>query len=109
MYVCVVVDGYKGGKCVYDGENNVCVFSIYLGLLAAVIAFTLPTVGWISVSDVYVFISRFLGCSLSLTFLVSFSFSAHNWHDDLSGDHKFTVSARAALTLQFASSFLWVS
>ena len=107
MYVCVVVDGYRGGKCVYDGENSACVFSIYLGLLATVIGFTLLIVGWFSVSDAYLPISRFSGCSLSLAFLVCFSFSAHNWHDDGSGDH-FTVSARAALAFQFFSFFLWV-
>jgi hypothetical protein len=41
VYVCVVVDGYTEGECVYDGENAACVFSVYMGLLATVIAFAL--------------------------------------------------------------------
>jgi hypothetical protein len=50
--------------------------------------------------------TRFCGCCLSLAFLVCFSYTTHNWHDDGSGDH-FTISARAALAFQFFSFVLW--
>jgi hypothetical protein len=106
VYVCVVVDGYTEGECVYDGENAACVFSVYMGLLATVIAFALLAGSWFSDSDSYADMTRFCGCCLSLAFLVCFSYTTHNWHDDGSGDH-FTISARAALAFQFFSFVLW--
>lgn len=108
VYACIVFDGYREGKCVYGGENSACVFSVYLGLLATVIGFTLACVGWFINWFKYIAISRLFGFGLSIASLMCFcfSFSAYNWQTGGSGDH-FTVSAFVALAFQFLSFVLW--